>query len=41
VTIRLEENAFRTVNVGAAMTYAARHGLLQRAAMPELERSVI
>jgi len=41
VRIELEENAFRTINVGAAMNYAARHGLLQRAAVPELERSVI
>jgi predicted polyphosphate/ATP-dependent NAD kinase len=41
VTIRLEENAFRTINVGACMAYAARHRLLQRTAMPELQRSVI
>lgn len=41
VAITLEENAFRTIDVGACMGYAARHGLLQRAALPELERSVI
>jgi predicted polyphosphate/ATP-dependent NAD kinase len=41
VSIELEENAFRTINVGASMAYAARHGLLQRAPMPELERSVV
>lgn len=29
VTIRLECNAFRTVNVGACMRYAARHGLMR------------
>jgi predicted polyphosphate/ATP-dependent NAD kinase len=41
VSIELEENAFRTINVGASMTYAARHGLLKRAVMPELEHSVL
>ncbi len=29
VTIRLESNAFRTVNVSACMRYAARHGLMR------------
>jgi predicted polyphosphate/ATP-dependent NAD kinase len=33
VTIRLEENAFRTIDVRASMNYAAKHGLLQRRAM--------
>jgi len=41
VTVTLEENAFRTIDVGACMTYAARHGLFQRVLSPELQPSVI
>jgi predicted polyphosphate/ATP-dependent NAD kinase len=41
VKVTLEENAFRTIDVPASMHYAARHGLLQRATRPELQRSVI
>ena len=41
VTLTLEENAFRTIDVGACMIYAARQGLFQRVLSPELQRSVI
>lgn len=40
VSIALEENAFRTVNVAAVMDYAARHGLMRLAGLTEKKRQV-
>jgi len=40
VTIALEENAFRTVNVAAVMGYAARHGLMRQEGSVEKKRQV-
>jgi len=37
VTIRIEEHAFRTVDVGACMRYAAMNGLMRGTAMPQPE----
>jgi predicted polyphosphate/ATP-dependent NAD kinase len=40
VCIRLEENAFRTVDVAACMRYAARRGLLRRGTAAELHKII-
>jgi len=41
VAIRLEEGALRTVDVGACMQYAARHGLLQTGRTAALRRAAV
>ena len=38
VTIELVPNAFRTVNVGACMQYASRHGLMRQSQDQKLQR---
>jgi len=40
VSVALEENAFRTINVAAVMNYAACHGLMQRAGIVEKKVSM-
>jgi len=40
VTIALEEDAFRTVNVAAVMDHAARHGLMRQAGLMKKKRQV-
>jgi predicted polyphosphate/ATP-dependent NAD kinase len=40
VSVMLEENAFRTVNVAAVMDYAARHGLMRQVGQKERKRQV-
>jgi predicted polyphosphate/ATP-dependent NAD kinase len=40
VTIALEEDAFRTVNVAAVMDHAARHGLMRQAGLIKKKRQV-
>ncbi|WP_119270062.1 ATP-NAD kinase family protein [Taklimakanibacter deserti] len=40
VSVALEENAFRTVNVAAVMNYAACHGLMRRAGIVEKKVSM-
>ncbi|MGE0239682.1 MAG: ATP-NAD kinase family protein [Parvibaculaceae bacterium] len=40
VSVTLEENAFRTINVAAVMNYAARHGLMRQAAIVEKKVSM-
>ncbi len=40
VSVTLEENAFRTVDVAAVMEHAARHGLLREVRQKERQRQV-
>lgn len=40
VSVTLEENAFRTINVAAVMNYAADHGLMRRAGIVEKKISM-
>lgn len=40
VSVTLEENAFRTVNVAAVMEHAARHGLMRQAGQVQRKRQV-